>query len=718
MTAMKRDPEDVKDFLAESKAYLEEVEPRLVRVRGNPAGLGGDGIAGLFRAFHSVKGVAGFLGFEQVKRLTHRTEEMLDKLRSGKSEWRMEMGEALLGSCDLLRTQLSAIETQGEDLSTAEAVDSQCGLLEAFLPDAKISAAAKAATNAPAAGGHPFWGHEGFRQGLIEAGKGALDNCEAALVSLLDKPGDPAPWKDCAREVQTLEMPLSLADSGGLPPLIVSVRQLAEELGQAGKFNADALNLLFTALRQVRDGLEAMPLDNDAANQVAATTKECQDLLETLRNQARIVDAVTKPIPTNKPETVPAKADQQPARQEGGASASDSQKSGAEVRVGVDKLDRMISLIEEMGVVSAYLAAGTDPDDFDELAFHLAAGKLRQVSEELQEVAMAVRLVPLSMLFRKMVRLVSDVSAKLGKKTQLEISGEQTEVDRDLLDAMADPLVHILRNCLDHGLEMPDERTAAGKPETGKVHLEAWHAGGEVCISISDDGRGLNRDRLIAKAVANGLIKGDGSQMTDSEVHELIFHPGFSLAKSVTEFSGRGVGMDVVRKNVESLRGRVEILSEFGKGTSFLIHLPLANSLTECLLMRTGGLRYVVRVSSVRETFRPAEKDIVKTPDGMERVSCRDGLHPLLRLHRLHGLHAASPRVSDGLVVLVENRGEQLGILVDEVLGKIQAVVKTQPSYLKQAHSLGGHAILGTRSDDVAWSLNLNALIGAGAHSS
>lgn len=706
---MQRDPDDVKEFLAESSAYLDEVEPALAMIREGSAGSSGESsekVASMFRAFHSIKGVAGFLSFLNVQEVTHRAEEVLDKVRSGKIPLEAGLASMVLEACDYLRGLLSAIAGTGEDKgSEADKVSllARLGAISGNEGPAEIAPGPAGAIAGDR--GSPLLFDELLEEGLAGKFSAAavrwVESVEMVLFELLDAPTRLDALHRAAEQVRRLQWNALAFGRGNM---------------------AELAGLLETSLRRPRPGATVFDPDDlslqckccGLLKEMALSTEADHLTEERLRALAadlgaRSGDKIEGDASAPKPAVVrsPAAGPEKP--RDPSAAPGEGGKKG-EIRVSLEKLDKMVELIEELGVISSSVSHSADTEQSFSEDLQKSAGKLKQVTGELQEVAMTVRLLPLSTIFRKMIRLVGDVSGKLGKKARLEIIGEETEVDKDVVEALQDPLVHILRNSLDHGLESPGDRLSAGKPESGLIRLQAWHSGGEVCISISDDGRGISAEKILAKAVSQGLVDASAPQLPQADILAFIFHPGFSLAKEVTEFSGRGVGMDVVKKNVERLKGRIELETTPGKGSTFLIRLPMANALTESMLVRVGVQRYVIRVSSIRETFRPARESITRLPDGSELVGLRSRLYPVVRLHNLHGVPDSRKSLSEGLIVLVENRGRQIGLFVDEALGKVQGVIKTPPTMLKPSQTLAGYSIIGTKSDDVAWALDIDTL--------
>jgi len=309
---------------------------------------------------------------------------------------------------------------------------------------------------------------------------------------------------------------------------------------------------------------------------------------------------------------------------------------------------------------------------------------------------------------------VHDLSLKFSKKVRLELRGEETEVDKTVIEHISDPLVHIIRNAIDHGIEPPDKRRAAGKDETGIILLEAGHDSGEVVIRITDDGAGLRRDKILRKGIERGLVVGNGEGMSDEEVYNLIFEPGFSTAEIVTDVSGRGVGMDVVRKNLEKIKGRVDISSAPGAGTTFVLRIPLTLAIIEGMLVRTGTSKFIIPLLSIVESFRPAQEHITLLPDGTEMVKVRQSLLQVARLHRLYNIAPDTTHLHEGILVTVESQHEQLCLFVDEVIGQMQTVIKGLPGYMGDVQGLSGCSIMG--DGEVCLILDVGSLIRKAKH--
>lgn len=366
----------------------------------------------------------------------------------------------------------------------------------------------------------------------------------------------------------------------------------------------------------------------------------------------------------------------------------------ASVRVRTDRLDRLIDMVGELVIAHSMVAQDETVADGHHQDLSRKASQVGKIVRELQDLSMSLRMVPLKPAFQKITRLVRDLSQKAGKRVSFGTQGEDTEIDRNMVDVIRDPLVHMVRNAIDHGIEAPEERVSAGKGEEGHVTLFAYHSGGSVVVELRDDGRGLNKERIVDKAIRLGLID-SAAGLSEAEIHNLIFRPGFSTAEQVTEVSGRGVGMDVVRRNIEALRGRVDITSEFGHGCCFKMVLPLTMAITDGMLVQVGGERYIIPTVSIVKTFRPQPNQLSTIAGRGEMVMLRGELLPLYRLHRLLNIENAVEDPSLGLLVIISIGESKYGLLVDELLGQQQVVAKSLPKGINKIRGVSGAAILG-----------------------
>ncbi|HZU25596.1 MAG TPA: chemotaxis protein CheA [Bryobacteraceae bacterium] len=379
------------------------------------------------------------------------------------------------------------------------------------------------------------------------------------------------------------------------------------------------------------------------------------------------------------------------------------------IKVDTARLDYLVDMVGEMVIAQSLVRH--DPDLEAEKRPRLVRNlsQLARITNEVQRTAMSMRMVPVRQLFRKMSRLVRDLSRKTGKRVELELYGEDTELDRNIVEELGDPLMHMVRNAVDHGIETPEDRARSGKPDVARVRLGAAHQAGHIVIEVSDDGRGLNKEKIVARAVERGLLEA-GTQPSEDELFHLIFQPGFSTAEKVTDVSGRGVGMDVVKKQIQKLRGRVDIQSTPGAGAIFLLKLPLTLAIIDGLVARVGAERYIVPIFAVREMLRPTE-DMISTVQGRaEMVLIRGSLLPIVRLHERFGVTPRTEKLTEALLIVAEGARRRFCLMVDDLLGKQEVVIKSLGESLQRIDGVAGGAILG--DGRVGLILDLEGLVG------
>ncbi len=382
------------------------------------------------------------------------------------------------------------------------------------------------------------------------------------------------------------------------------------------------------------------------------------------------------------------------------------------ISVDVMKLDKMMDLMGEMVIAEAMVTQNPELQALKLNSFYKAARQLRKITSEMQDMVMSIRMVPLAATFHKMYRIVRDMGRKLNKEVQLTLIGENTEVDKNIIEHISDPLMHLVRNAVDHGIEDPGERTTAGKQKSGQVILEAKNAGSDVLLTVRDDGKGLSKGKILEKARENGLLSKPENEMTDKEIYNLIFLPGFSTNDNVTEFSGRGVGMDVVVKNLEAVGGSVSIDSVEGSGTVTTMKIPLTLAIIDGMNIRVGGTKYTLPTTSIKETFQAREKDIIQDPDSNEMIMVRGECYPVVRIHEIFAVQTEITDLTKGIMLMIEQDDKSICLFADELLGQQQVVVKALPAYMKnirKVEELAGCTLLGDGS--ISLILNIGGLI-------
>ncbi|HZT78428.1 MAG TPA: chemotaxis protein CheA [Vicinamibacterales bacterium] len=505
-----------------------------------------------------------------------------------------------------------------------------------------------------------------------------LGNIEATVLKLEASPADLALVNDVFRPFHTIKGNAGVLGIGSIQEFAHKVETLLD-LARSGThaIGPTEIELILKAVDVLKLAVDQLPA-RAAGRPVADISTECRTLME------RIDAAIAHPSsPPPDPSPPPA------------ASPSEIRDDEpSTVKVQTKKLDDVVDMVGELAIALTIL--GEDPAIAriadDRVTRRLA--HVKRIASDLQRDTMAMRMVPIRQTFQKMARLVRDLSHRFSKPCTLTLAGEDTELDRKVVELMTDPLMHMMRNAVDHGLEPPDERVAVGKSATAELRLTASHRGGCVIVDLADDGRGLDTDRILQTAVARGLVE-RGVTLTPAEIHELIFHPGFSTADRVTELSGRGVGMDVVRRNVEALRGRIEVQTARGRGTTFSIQLPLTLAIVDGIVLAVGSDRFVIPTFAVRESFRPQPGQLQTLQGRTSLVQVRDQLFPLLRLADVLGVQGARRAIADSTIVICHDNGRSLALAVDELLGKQEVVIKGLGEMFRTVRGIAGGAILG-----------------------
>ncbi len=662
----------------------------------------------IFRVAHSIKGGSATFGFSDIASFTHSLETLLDELRSGGMPVTAAVSDLLLKSVDVLRVMLRAVQTK-QPIDAQRVSDLQFDLEVTIARKRESIAAETARAPAPAL-------------------TASSDGVPAATADA-PAPGTEArrwrihfrPFRELlARGNDPVRMLRELAGLGGL-----EVRIDIQALPPLADINPQECHLSWTlevpgevpeeAIRQVFDWAEG---DCDLAVErvpPAPSTAAAADAAQSAPQPQIPADSTRSPAPQaaalEPPALTPAPASPSPSAQPRPEATLSAPGDSGSIRVSVEKIDELMNSVGELVITQAMLSqlgAQTEGPQAERLRAGLA--QLERNMRELQESVMRVRMLPISFVFSRFPRMVRDLAQRLGKQIELKLTGEQTELDKTVLEKIGDPLVHLVRNCIDHGIESPEVRLAAGKPAAGTVHLDASHRGGNISVEVSDDGGGLDKTRILAKARARGLI-GANETLGDAQIYELIFLPGFSTAEKTTDLSGRGVGMDVVRRNVKELGGKIELASEPGRGSRFTITLPLTLAIVDGQSVAVGSETYIVPLISIVESMQLKPTGINRLSGRGEVFSFRGDYLPILRLHALFGVEPHTRALDEGLVVVAEGDGRRVGLFVDDLLGQQQVVIKSLEANYGHIDGISGATILGDGS--VALILDVPGLIRA-----
>ena len=654
-------------FFEESLEHLANMESALLLLEGDSKDT--ELVNVIFRGAHSIKGGGSTFGFQMVAEFTHLVETLLERVRSGQTDINTDIVAVLLESVDVLRDMIGALQTgEGIDATRSMVVQKQ---LEAVLAQSRdaMPVSGDAAHTASISENNP---EDGWR---------IYFHPYAHFFRTGNDPGR------ILRELALLGHLEVEADISALPPFM--------ELDPEECYLSWKLILHANASRVEIDEIFAWVVD------------DCELSIEPLATPG--LSTASKEVPAitfagEKPASLA-------VERRGG---QDRRAEGESIRVSIEKIDAIINMVGELVITQSMLSEmggamqGLNDAVLDNLRDGLA--QLERNTRELQEGVMRIRMLPISFTFSRFPRLVHDLSSKLGKKVELKLSGEQTELDKTVMEKIGDPLVHLVRNALDHGIETADVRREQGKPEVGQINLNAYHQGGNIVIEVSDDGAGLNRQRIAAKALESGLVT-EGEALDEDRILDLVFDPGFSTADAITDVSGRGVGMDVVRRNIRDLGGNVEVSSQQGQGSCFTIRLPLTLAILDGQLVRVGDQVYVAPLVSIVESLQMRADRVNVVAGGGEVYRLRDEYIPVMDLRRLFGIAAGDSILSSGLLVVVEAEGKKLGLVVDDLLGQQQVVIKSLETNFRPVSCISGATILGDGT--VALILDAGQLVNA-----
>lgn len=706
-------------FFEEASELLAEMESRLLGL--DIQSPDAEDLNAIFRVAHSIKGGAGTFGFTDMTEMTHMLESLLDKLRKGELEIRSEMVDAFLQAGDVLKKQLdghrgldqadtkevaavaqklkllmtetaqeqavSAPVVTEQETGAAPAADHDSAVHRPAQPQATQRTASEDVSTQPAVTYHIEFAcgdlAERVKQKLLHdlACQGVLenlttpDNSDHCVLRLTTQMSEEDTWEALAFIVD----PVSLSIRREAVASAVQSPELA-----AGEERNDA----------APDGRECDAGQEASLQGIQLPADEgIPDLSEAGNDASAVVNAAPRGDELPAADTLAGR--QSPKKPAEPAKAVNSESSS--IRVSIEKVDQMINLVGELVITQAMLAqtaSQIDPVIYEKLLNGL--NQLERNTRDLQEAVMSIRMMPISFVFSRFPRVVRDVAAKLNKQVDLKTVGEGTELDKGLIEKITDPLTHLIRNSLDHGIESPEKRAAMGKPARGTITLRASHQGGSIVIEVADDGAGLDREKILAKARSRGLAVNDN--MPDQDVWMLIFEAGFSTADAITDVSGRGVGMDVVKRNIQGLGGRVEIDSIAGQGTRISIRLPLTLAILDGLSVAVGDQLFIVPLTYITESLKPAATDI-KTVRGQGRVvQVRGEYLPVIALHEVFHLQPAVNEIHEGILVILDAEGSKAAMFVDTLVGQHQVVIKSLESNYRRVQGVSGATIMGDGS--------------------
>ena len=661
------DDKILKDFLEKLVSVLDRIEVLSLSLEKKSSD---EEFNELLRLIHTLKGEAGFLNLKEIEVTAHALETSLQN--SGKKI-----------SCETMLTYKDWLSNASAQIQAGKQPEDTQKMLDIIKQPTPLTPPKKQPAPPPKAETQ-LMDDPAFITDFITESREHLESAENAILKY--EKGEKSDNMNCIfRAFHTIKGIAGFLHLEDICEITHEAENLFDKLrNNKMSFNQGIMDLCLRVIDKVKNLVfsvekslnEKCPLKRDLE------VSEIVDLLQRCQNGENLSPEVSK-------EALP-----EPPRE----TASDSQPKSATVqeedsiRIHTEKLDNLINMVGELVIVQAMV--NQLAVQYHDPVFMKNLDLMKKITRSLQEASMTLRLVPLKGTFLKMTRVLRDVSKKRGKKAELVISGEDTELDKTVVDKINDPLVHMLRNAVDHGIEeTPEERIKAGKSETGRIELRAFHKGGNIHIEIEDDGKGLNKEAILKKAIDKGMLK-EGQSLSEREIYNFIFEPGFSTAKVITEVSGRGVGMDVVKKNIEMLRGQIEIQSTPGKGTIFSIRLPLTLAIIEGMIIRVGSEKYILPTLSIINSFRPEKEKISSVLGKGELIRFQDKLLPLMRLKNIFSRKNGHDDACQALIVIIENDGKLAGLLVDELLGQQEIVIKTLGEVFGDTNGISGGAIL------------------------
>lgn len=660
-------------YLFETSQLMEQLEQLIIDSERNSA-YSEDDINEIFRIMHTIKGSSAMMLFENIATLAHDMEDLFYFIREEKVT-ELDFG----GLSDIVLDGVDFIKVELEKVKNGDAADGLATNLIEKIEDFLLVLKQDNGSSKTLAEGNE---QQSSDTSVEEKFAVNLDgkNRFKAVLSFED---------GC--EMEDFRASMVLDDLKQFSEVYYIVPENIDE-------NPDAINIIrkqgFTVEFATHRSYEEMK--KFFMNTILLKNLELIEIGEGAENEEDLEEHIKSEKTT---ETVKKKADSKHKRE--ASKENHTQLAQNMISVNVNKLDKLMDLVGEMVISEAMVTQNPDLKDLQLDNFRKAARQLHKITSELQDTVMSIRMLPLAATFQKMHRIVRDMNKKLNKQVKLETIGEETEVDKNIIEHISDPIMHLIRNSIDHGVGTEDERLELGKSEPAKVTLEAKSLGGDVLILVKDNGRGLNKEKILEKAKKNDLLYKHESEMTEEETYGLILLPGFSTKESVSEFSGRGVGMDVVAKNIEAIGGTISIESKQGKGTTITLKIPLTLAIIDGMNVVVGKAQYTIPTASIKESFRAKKKDLIIDPDGNEMIMIRGQCYPILRIHEIYNINTEVTDILEGIILMIEGEGKPICIFVDGLIGEQQVVVKALPKYItniKKIKGLTGCTFLGDGS--------------------
>ena len=636
-------------FLFETAQNIAQLE-QIILENERSGAFAEQAVGEIFRIMHTIKGSAAMMEIGNLSKLAHHMEDLFSFIRSNglDEEPADAVTDAVFESIDFIKSELECIR-DGTGPTADESL--LCGKISLLLQQMKSEVTAETPT------------------GGIKSGQERESEPESGRIYRYSYQADFRFEEGCQMEsIRACNI----------------ICRLQEFAGRIRFFPED-----------IMDSDDSAPLIREKGMRIFFDADSTFQQMHDFFAQTPFVCGLNLGLTGSDEGKQEANKTQEPAEEQHTQGGAAHPGAGSIISVSAGKLDKLMDLLGELVISEAMVIHNPELKGLTLDGFQKAAQQLRKITGEIQDMVMAIRMVELSMTFQRMNRIVRDMCKKLGKQAELKIIGDQTQVDKNIIDHITDPLMHLVRNALDHGLETAEERAASGKPKKGTVTLEARNEGSEVHISVRDDGRGLDKEKILKRAEQNGLLEKSASEMTDREIYSLIYLPGFSTNESVTEFSGRGVGMDVVARNIEKVGGRVTVESTPGRGCVTTMKFPITLAIIEGMNIRVGGNIYTIPITDIKQSFRPGRKEIIVDPSRNEMIMVRGNVYPIIRLHEVFDIKADTVKLEEGIMIMIENGQTEVCLFADELLGQQEVVVKALPDYVKNSRELAGCTLLG-----------------------
>ncbi len=717
------DMEILSSFLSETNEHLENIEAKIVSMENSEDP---ETINEIFRSMHTIKGVASFLGLHKIKDLSHSLENLLDNLRDNKISISSELIDILLEGTDTLNQMMNELEVWAnsfDDGIITEIFESEIDIQSNLEKIKNFGKQDKPQENQP---DDELITTEMTKQ-FAEESLELLDTVEHSILELEKNPENLKFIEESFRLIHTIKGNSGFFWFERIEKLCMGIETVFDTLRKKDKIaDHSIISTLLSSIDMVRESLHEIAEGKLAKSRNPEIDSEYHDSLgniliemgaateysieEALNVQQKKLGEILLEKGNVTEDQLGKALKKQGKKQNLQAGGSRAIIKKQDIRVSTERLDKLFNLVGELITAETMVIHHPELDGLELNHFQQSLTALSKITKEMQEVTMAIRMIPLDGLFNKMRRLIRDLSKKFDKKIVFLVSGEDTEMDRNVIDQISDPLVHIIRNAVDHGVETSTKRRKNGKSDEGTIKLNAKYEGNEIWISIIDDGGGLDKERISEIAVERGILTLEQVQSkTDSEIWPLIFEPGFSTNEVVSEISGRGVGMDVVKKNIEKLRGKVEILSEPGKGTTFILQIPLTLAILDGILFRSNDMLCSIPTTDIIEFHKPETVQITTTSVNQQVLKLRDEIIPLVKLSEFYELSTTSKDYTDGILIIAIAYEKKIAILVDEIIGTRQFVIKALPEYLNNVKAVSGCSILG--GGDVCLVIDTGAFI-------